>query len=706
MSTFRFHIYDLSQGAARTYSGLLNPDDPEASRVDAIYHSGIVAYGYEYYFEGSVARRSAGRTRFGPAYSEAVNDLLYRTTKTQAEFEMWIKHTDIGNQEDGAGGGAINIPGWGSFGLLDYRAISHNCHVFCDAAAKFLTDGAIGAPECVTNNVKRLLSFPSAGIVAGLLERLAGGIVYEMGRTAHRAIATAESAKVSMLWAIQASNVESAPPAAIFVPRPWLRTAADQGTNPVWWVLKDFVVAATTDAQKKAHDAGKRTPSPQTVANRISEYLDALQRDITTVIPVNACALLCDAICISLAYCESAAEAAANADSPKTPMTASPSSHTCNSTLKVRSRANSMTNTPSRAAAKAPLPEEDLEPFATTEGDIDAAPTNEPFAETTDTGHVPALAPRTPPQAKLSSSTRFVRHVTRAPGTCVDGKAAERLVQRHGKRDFGYLIGIVRAWTHLQLNAAFALAAAQHATLLDLLEELLEPELAGLWPDDALAAILDLVCAMFAHHASGSFLRQRFAPLVVSLMAAGLFSREWSIVDRAASLYNNMVLLFRSYTLSSIEAEMDRQGFHVPLGNATMCALLALRTVFPPAAILVEHPKLFARPSPLSTCEQLAESKTLELSGGDVAMLIAREQVALQKLLAGVLHFGVEGDNPMLLLREPGIGLDLEQIGERCITPDAHNLRRLLASHVWPPDDPMINSQQGQEHGEGDTQET
>jgi hypothetical protein len=45
------YLYDLSNGMARTMSPLLL-----GKQIDAIYHSGLVVYGIEYFFGGGICR--------------------------------------------------------------------------------------------------------------------------------------------------------------------------------------------------------------------------------------------------------------------------------------------------------------------------------------------------------------------------------------------------------------------------------------------------------------------------------------------------------------------------------------------------------------------------------------------------------------------------------------------------------------------------
>ena len=54
------HLYDLSRGVARELSPALL-----GTRLDAVYHSGIVVHGAEHYYGGLLATEPPGRTYYG-----------------------------------------------------------------------------------------------------------------------------------------------------------------------------------------------------------------------------------------------------------------------------------------------------------------------------------------------------------------------------------------------------------------------------------------------------------------------------------------------------------------------------------------------------------------------------------------------------------------------------------------------------------------
>jgi hypothetical protein len=53
--TVELYLYDISNGMARNYSKFLL-----GKQIDAIYHTGLVVYGVEYYFGGGICQGFPG----------------------------------------------------------------------------------------------------------------------------------------------------------------------------------------------------------------------------------------------------------------------------------------------------------------------------------------------------------------------------------------------------------------------------------------------------------------------------------------------------------------------------------------------------------------------------------------------------------------------------------------------------------------------
>jgi hypothetical protein len=60
MQEVQLHIYDVSQGMAKQFSGMIL-----GKTIDGVWHTGIVVYGKEYYFGGGISYDPPSRTPFG-----------------------------------------------------------------------------------------------------------------------------------------------------------------------------------------------------------------------------------------------------------------------------------------------------------------------------------------------------------------------------------------------------------------------------------------------------------------------------------------------------------------------------------------------------------------------------------------------------------------------------------------------------------------
>ncbi|GJP81603.1 hypothetical protein CLOP_g11746 [Closterium sp. NIES-67] len=117
------HVYDLSHGLARQLSQTLL-----GTAIDAVYHTGVVAYGTEYWFGAGVQRGVPGRTYFGPPM-EAIR--LGSTEVPRDLFEQFL--ADVSAR----------------YSPQRYSLLSHNCNHFSDDVAHFLL-GAASPPASST----------------------------------------------------------------------------------------------------------------------------------------------------------------------------------------------------------------------------------------------------------------------------------------------------------------------------------------------------------------------------------------------------------------------------------------------------------------------------------------------------------------------------------------------------------------------------
>ena len=124
-------VYDLSRGMAMMMSQQIL-----GQRIDGIYHTGVVIFGFEYYFGGGIQCTPYGA--FTAQNNLPPQQLLHlgNTTKTRSELESYlrtIRHL---------------------YSMQTYDLINNNCNNFSDAVVKFLTSdsgNAIGIPSYIVD---------------------------------------------------------------------------------------------------------------------------------------------------------------------------------------------------------------------------------------------------------------------------------------------------------------------------------------------------------------------------------------------------------------------------------------------------------------------------------------------------------------------------------------------------------------------------
>lgn len=124
--------------------------------LEGIWHTGIVAFGMEYYFDGGIGiiQEQPGCTRFG---SPVRLQNMGSTQKTVAAFMEWI------NEQRRT-----------TFSASDYNVLERNCNHFTEAACRFLLDTSV--PADVREMIPTLLRTPLGAMLRPLLEQAAGAM--------------------------------------------------------------------------------------------------------------------------------------------------------------------------------------------------------------------------------------------------------------------------------------------------------------------------------------------------------------------------------------------------------------------------------------------------------------------------------------------------------------------------------------------------
>ncbi|KAH9577717.1 PUB domain [Trypanosoma melophagium] len=146
-SLVQLYCYDISGGMAASMSLMLI-----GRHIDSIWHTAIVVYGKEFYFDGGtgIVYETPGRTRFGAPKRVEV---LGTTNKTEAEFLAWT------HQQRHRG-----------FGPNDYSLLHRNCNHFTQVAAQFLLGCDI--PDDIRNMIPTLLETPLGAMLRPMLESI------------------------------------------------------------------------------------------------------------------------------------------------------------------------------------------------------------------------------------------------------------------------------------------------------------------------------------------------------------------------------------------------------------------------------------------------------------------------------------------------------------------------------------------------------
>eukprot|EP01083_Nonionella_stella_P043094 116304_1 len=155
------YLYDLTQGMARQFS-------PQflGQTIEGIWHTGVVAYGCEYFYGGGIQRATPGGTMAGtpmriiPMGTTAIPQEIFH------DFLREISHR---------------------FTMETYSLLNHNCNNFTAEAAQFLTGKHI--PDYITGLPAEVLSTPLGALLRPMIEGFesqmrgggVGGMAGQMG---------------------------------------------------------------------------------------------------------------------------------------------------------------------------------------------------------------------------------------------------------------------------------------------------------------------------------------------------------------------------------------------------------------------------------------------------------------------------------------------------------------------------------------------
>ncbi|XP_010920336.1 uncharacterized protein [Elaeis guineensis] len=140
----KLNVYDLSQGLARQFSTSFL-----GKTIEAIWHTGVVAYGNEYYFGGGIQCDPAGMTPYGTPV-RVVN--LGVTHVPKEVFEEYLHEISP------------------RYTAETYNLLSHNCNNFSNEVVQFLVGTSI--PDYILHLPNEVMSSPMGALILPMIQRL------------------------------------------------------------------------------------------------------------------------------------------------------------------------------------------------------------------------------------------------------------------------------------------------------------------------------------------------------------------------------------------------------------------------------------------------------------------------------------------------------------------------------------------------------
>ncbi|KAM3402120.1 hypothetical protein ACQJBY_006207 [Aegilops geniculata] len=220
----KLHIYDLSRGMARQLSTTVL-----GKPIDAIWHTGVVVHGKEYFFGGGIQQDRPGRTPYGtPARVEHFGV----THVTKEDFEDFLQEISPRYTPE------------------TYNLLSNNCNHFSNEVVKFLVGSAV--PSYILDQPKEAMKSPIGALIMPMIQGLE--------------------------TTMKAGAAPQQPPQ--FVPAPAATAQMQPSTNNIQMQARS-VTADEPGADKTAdHDSGS-IPAPKE-AGEVQPSTSSTQNEIAT----------------------------------------------------------------------------------------------------------------------------------------------------------------------------------------------------------------------------------------------------------------------------------------------------------------------------------------------------------------------------------------------------------------------------------------
>lgn len=157
MPQVQLAVYDLTRGMARSMSQAIL-----GQRIDGVWHTGIVVYGYEYYFGGGIQKTAWGVFAQSNQMQPVQVLDMGMTTKSIQEFEAYLNTIQS------------------RFTMMTYDLINNNCNNFADTICQFLVGH--GIPSHIVDLPRIVFSTPGGAMLRPMIENMQANIRQQNGQ--------------------------------------------------------------------------------------------------------------------------------------------------------------------------------------------------------------------------------------------------------------------------------------------------------------------------------------------------------------------------------------------------------------------------------------------------------------------------------------------------------------------------------------------
>ena len=140
--TVQLYVYDISNGLAKQLGQAFI-----GKQIEGIWHTGVVVYGKEYFYQGGITNSSPGKSMAGTPLK------VIEMGETEIPYELFLEFLNDINAE---------------YTEEKYNIISHNCNNFSNEVCEFLVGKKI--PDWITGLPNDILSTPMGQMLLSSLQ--------------------------------------------------------------------------------------------------------------------------------------------------------------------------------------------------------------------------------------------------------------------------------------------------------------------------------------------------------------------------------------------------------------------------------------------------------------------------------------------------------------------------------------------------------